>query len=108
MPVSPEIIGPTTLAITQAISSFNTFLPDLASIRKKTPDDDPAFAGDVRMGEIAAVALTIGIGTIMSGLTGDPTPALVSLLVSVALVILYESTLRGERPMEGVVVNVGN
>jgi hypothetical protein len=52
------------------------------------------------MGEIAATALTLGVGVIASSLTGSSVPAITALLVSALLVALYESTLRMDRPME--------
>lgn len=100
MPVPPEIIGPTTLALTQGVAAFHTFLPSLTDIRKNTPHNDPAFAADVRMGEVASVALTVGIGVIASSLTGSSVPALVSLVAALGLVVMYESVLRSDRPLE--------
>jgi hypothetical protein len=100
MPVPPEIIGPTTLALTQGIASFHTFIPSLSDIRKNNPADNPDFAADVRMGEVASVALTVGIGVIASSLTGSSVPALVSLVVALGLVVMYESVLRSDRPLE--------
>ena len=98
--IDPNLIGPTTLALSQAIGAFNAFLPDITEIRKHTPDNDPEFAADVRMGEVAAVALTIGVGTVLSSLTGSSAPVTVGLLVAIGLVALYEYTLRQNKPME--------
>lgn len=100
MPVDPSLIGPSTLAISQAVTAFNSFLPKLADIRKSHPTEDPAFAADVRMGEVAAVALTVGVGAVASSLTGSPVPTVVAVVVAVGLVLMYESTLRADRPME--------
>lgn len=93
MPVDAGLIGPSTLALTQAVGSFNTFLPKLSEIRKST-GDDPAFVNDVRTGEIAAVALTVGVGAVVSSLTGSPVPTVVAVLASLGLVVMYETTLR--------------
>lgn len=101
MPIDPGLIGPTTLAVTQAIGAFNTYLPNLSEIRKKNVADDPAFAADVRTGEVAAVALTVGVGVIVSSLTGSSAPAIVGLIVALGLVFMYETTLRADRPLEG-------
>ena len=98
--VDGSLIGPSTLAISQAVGSFNAFLPKLTDIRKANPNDDPSFAADVRTGEVAAVALTIGVGAIVSSLTQSSVPVTVGLITAVGLVILYESTLRADRPME--------
>lgn len=94
MAVDPYVIGPTTLAITSAIEGFNRFLPPLTEIRRKNTEDDPMFAKDVRVGELAAVALTIGTGVIASSLTGSNVPAVVGLITAAGLVLLYESVLR--------------
>lgn len=90
-------VGAASLALTQALGSFNSFLPPLTEIRKHTPTD-VVFVKDVRSGEIAAVVVTMGVGAVMSSLTKDPTPAIVALVISVGLVGVYEWTLRQNRP----------
>jgi hypothetical protein len=100
MPVDPGILGPATLAISSGVSAFQSFLPKLSEIRKASPSDDPSFAADVRMGEVAAVAVTVGVGAVASSLTGSPTPAVVAVVIAVGLVVMYESTLNADRPME--------
>lgn len=96
--IDPSLIGPTTLAISQAISSFQSFLPPISDIRKNDPITNPDFADDVRIGEIAAVAITLGVGAIVSSITGSNAPATVGLIVAIGLVILYETTLRKTKP----------
>lgn len=85
------------LAMTQAIGAFTTFLPPLTDVRKGSLSD-PDFAADVRVGEVAASALTIGVGAIVSSLTGSPTPTIVAGITALGLVVLYESTLRNGAP----------
>jgi hypothetical protein len=87
------------LGVTQGITTFTTLLPPLSDIRKADPSDT-SFAGDVRMGEVAAVTLTLGIGVISSSLTGSPVPAATSVLMCFILLCVYESALRGDRPFE--------
>lgn len=98
--VSPELIGPSTLALSQGISAFMTFLPSLSDVRKANPGEDVSMAADVRLGEVAAVALTVGVGAVASSLTGSPVPAVVAVTVSILMLCVYESTLRADRPME--------
>lgn len=86
------------MVLGQTITSFTTFLPSLADVRKAGPDNAD-MAGDVRLGEIAAGALALGIGAIASSLLGDPTPILVAAVMVVALIFVYETALRGNRPM---------
>jgi hypothetical protein len=100
MPVDPGLIGPATLAISSGMSAFQSFLPKLSDIRKADPVNDPSFAADVRMGEIAAVAVTVGVGAVASSLTGSPVPTVVAVVIAVGLVVMYESTLVAQRPME--------
>lgn len=95
------LIGPTSLALTSAISSFSQFLPNMADIRKNDPINNPEFAADVRMGELAAVAVTMGVGLIVSNLTGHPAATYVALVASLGFILLYESALRAQKPMEG-------
>lgn len=89
-----DVLGPATLAITQGISAFHSFLPPFTEIRRHSLGDDVAFAKDVRMGEVAAVATTMGIGVISSSLTGSPIPTYVAGISALLLVVLYESALR--------------
>jgi hypothetical protein len=98
--VPPELIGPATLAVSQGISAFTTFLPSISDIRKANPGEDVSMAADVRLGEVAAVALTVGVGAVASSLTGSPVPVVVAVTVSVLMVCMYEATLRADRPME--------
>ena len=87
--IDPALIGPTTLAISQAVGSFTTFLPSLSEIRKNDPVNNPEFTADVRMGEVAAVSITLGVGVIVSSLTGSSAPAIVALVACLGLIVLY-------------------
>lgn len=98
--MNPNIFGPASLAMTQGFTAFNAFLPKLTDVRKNNPADNPDFAGDVRLGEIAAAGLTLGMGLMISSLTGSPAPTVVAALLAFGLVFMYESVLRADRPME--------
>lgn len=100
MAIPADAIGPTTLALTQAVGAFNAFLPHLSEIRKTDPNRDPSFAADVRMGEVAACALTVGVGAIATSMTGSSAPLVVAVIAAAGLVFMYESTLRAHLPME--------
>lgn len=97
--VDPGIAGAATLGITQGIGAFQFFLPRLSDVRKGGMDD-PELVGDVRMGEVAAITLCVGVGAIVSSLTGSTVPVIVSIVVSAILICLYEAALRGDRPFE--------
>lgn len=100
MPIDPGLIGPTTMGLTQSISLFQGFLPKFNDIRKENPMSNPDFVQDVRMGELAAALLTIGIGAVMSSLTGTPYPALISVISALGLIMLYESALRANAKVD--------
>lgn len=97
---SSDMFGPATLAVTQGIAAFHSFLPPFTEIRRTTPEDNAAFAADVRMGEVAAVTTTMGLGLIVSSLTGNPLPVYTSAVMCLILVCLYETTLRSKQPLE--------
>lgn len=94
-------IGVATLALTQGFAQFQVFLPKLSEVRRATIDTHPDIAADVRVGEIAAVAGTMGVGIIASSLSGSPLPAYTSLIVCALMVCIYESVLRSH-PVEGL------
>lgn len=93
MAVDPNVIGPATLSMTQALSLFDSFLPKFTDLGKADPNDINVVR-DVRMGELAAVLMTLGIGGMTSALTGSSVPAVVALVTCTGLVLLYESALR--------------
>lgn len=99
-------VGTAALAITQGIGAFNNFLPKLSEVRKHSIND-PEFVADVRVGEFAAAALTVGVGAMVSSLTGDPVPTILAFIMAVGLIVLYESTLRADRPMEPKTTHTG-
>lgn len=101
MPDRAVTISVSMLAVGQGIAVFNTMMPPITEIRKRTPDTDPEFAADVRVAEIVGSVITLGIGLIMSSLSQSSLPALVAIMVAAGLTITYECVLRSWRPMEG-------
>lgn len=88
----PEIIGPATLSVTQAVGSFFAFLPPLRDIRQGNVTDE--IAKDVRTGEVAATVVALGVGMVITAITGSPTPVFVAALIAVILIATYELVLR--------------
>lgn len=93
-----DVLGPASLALSSSIGSFQFFLPRLSDVRKADPTIDVDIVGDVRLGEVAAIAMCTAIGAIGSSLSGSVVPMVVASLVSIILVAVYESALRGDRP----------
>lgn len=96
----PAILGAATIGLSQGLSSASQFLPKLSEVRRAHAESSPDIVGDVRMGEIATAVVTIGVGAIVSSLTGSSIPTVVAALISLVLIVLYETALRGERLME--------
>ena len=105
--LDPAIIGLTMQAVSQAASAFAQYVPKLTDVRKAEPDD-LSMMGDVRIGEIAAVTLTVGVGVIASGLTGSPAPSIIAAIMCLVMLALYESALRGDKPFEPRPIPVEN
>lgn len=91
-----EVLGPASLAAGQAISSFTTFLPKLSDVRSSNAAAEPGMVGDVRLGEVAASAVTLGIGIIASSLSGSSIPMYAAAFVALILIVVYETALRGD------------
>lgn len=92
-----DMLGPASLALSSSISSFQFFLPRLSDVRKADMNDGD-MVGDVRLGEVAAIAVCTAVGAIGSSLSGSVVPMVVAGIVSVVLVCVYETALRKDRP----------
>ena len=90
---NPEALGPASLAVGQSVTSFSIFLPKFTDVRQANPKDDTMIK-DLRLGEIGAATVAIGVGLILSSISGQPAPAVVSVIMVVILVALYEKALR--------------
>lgn len=104
--MNPDMLGPASLTVTQGIVAYSMFLPRFTDVRRNNPADNPDFAGDVRTGEVAATALTLGVGAIASYYTGSPAPVMTALFVAAVMIFVYESTLRSRAPFEGKLLTV--
>lgn len=97
--VDPVTLSTTTIAMTTAVGAFYQMLPPISQVRRES-EANPEFAADVRVGEVAASVIALGIGAIAGSLSQSATPVVVSIMLSASLVFLYETTLRSNRPME--------
>lgn len=78
------------------MSGFTTFLPPLREIRQATPGD-ATMRHDVRYGQCAAGTLAVGVGGLMSWLTGSSTPIYIAIFTTLLYAAIYEMALRDER-----------
>ena len=84
--------GAVLIAVTSSVGVFTALLPEFADVRKSVGNED--MTNDVRMGELASVALVVGIGLIATSVIDSPAPAIAAVVVSAALVLMYESVLQ--------------
>lgn len=88
-----ELLGPTNIAIGSATAAFMGFMPKFTDVRRANADD-AAMRADVKLAEIAAFAVAMGTGLIVSNITGSPFPAIVTLLMCAVLIACYRSAMR--------------
>lgn len=89
----PESMGVAAISLGQTFGFFQSYMPPIADVRKSTPHDK-SMVGDVRIGEVASLAGSFGVGIIIAWITKDPTPVYVSVLVCALMIAVYEMTLR--------------
>lgn len=87
------------VSLGQTVSAYSFFLPPLREVRQAGRDDS-AMRGDVRMGEVAAFAVTTSIAVMISSMVNSQVPLLTSLILAGVVFALYEIALNGERVME--------
>lgn len=91
MPDRPVEFGVATLAVTQAVGAFTAFLPNFTEVGKANKEE---IAGQVRLGETAAVVIALSVGALLSWLTGSSLPFFVAAIMTFILVAMYEVALR--------------
>jgi hypothetical protein len=99
-----EDLGIGLLSLGQGVAAFNLFMPSLSTVRAATPGD-MVVSHDVRMGEIGASAVTLGIGGIIGWAVKSPIPVYIAAGVAVMYTALYETTLHKIRPVESSLVD---
>lgn len=87
-----EMYGAAVLSVTQGFGAFMAFLPKISDVRKALPTD-PDIVADVRVGELAGAIITLGVGGIVSSLTGSSIPMVTAAFMAVVIIALYESVL---------------
>lgn len=89
--VNEQTASVSLLAVTSGVGFFTSLLPSLADVRKATGDAD--MINDVRLGEAAALGLTIAVGLMASSFTDSPVPAMIAIGASLGMVVMYENVL---------------
>jgi hypothetical protein len=87
--IRPEL-GSSSLAISQSVIAFTAFLPNFVEVGRADKDQ---IAGEVRLGETAAVVIGLAIGGLLSYLSGSYVPLFIAAIMSAILVAMYETAL---------------
>lgn len=90
---SDAATGISVTVASMMMSGFTSFLPTLREVRQGSKDD-PKMVNDVRYGQLAAGMLAIGIGIMMSWLSGSKTPLYVAIFATLLYAMIYELALR--------------
>lgn len=85
-----------TVSLGQTVIAYTYFLPRLSEVRRAQPDDE-LMRGDVRLGQIAAAALSGGIGITLSYMTQSPLPVYVAAFIAIIIAVVYQYAMSGER-----------
>jgi hypothetical protein len=99
MQVDGAIMAAATVSLGQSITAYSFFLPAIREVRQANPRD-AQMRGDVRMGQLAAGAVSLSVGVMLAYLTGSIIPLAVTVLTGVVIAALYETALNGERLFE--------
>lgn len=99
MAVDGSIMAAATVSLGQSVSAYSFFLPPLREVRQ-APVHDSTMRGDVRMGQVAAGIVSVGVGVMLSYLVGSAIPLAVAVLTAVMVAVIYETALGGERIFE--------
>jgi hypothetical protein len=81
-------VAASTIAIGQTVTAYQFFLPRLSDVRR-ADSGEPEVRGDVVMGQLAAGALSIGVGAMISWLTGSAIPVMIALFTAGIIAAIY-------------------
>lgn len=95
MAVDGAIMAAATVSLGQSVTAYSFFLPPLREVRRASTHDS-AMRGDVRMGQVAAAAVTLSVGAMLSYLVGSAVPLTVAMLTAFVIAALYQTALNGE------------
>jgi hypothetical protein len=90
---NPEALGPASISVGTATSAFAGFMPRFSDIRRADPGDE-GMRKDIRLGAIAATAVGMGTGIIVSSVSGSPVPTVVAAIMCLILVWCYGNAMK--------------
>lgn len=93
--VDTTALSVSSVAVGQTVGAYQFLMPRLAEVRQAGAED-VAMARDVYIGQVAAAALSIGVGMMLTVLTGSKLPVVVSVFVALIIGGMYHYALRSE------------
>lgn len=93
------VIAAATVSLGQSMTAYSFFLPPLREVRRANPND-PLIRGDVRMGQVAAGAVTLAVGVMLSYLVNSKVPLIVAVIIALVIAAAYETALGNEGVFE--------
>jgi undecaprenyl pyrophosphate phosphatase UppP len=97
--IDPAAATAATVSLGQTVAAFTFFLPKLSEVRQAARDDS-LVRGDVRLGQVAATALAVGVGLMMYKLSDSIAPVTIAVLTSLIVGAIYEVAMDTERLFE--------
>lgn len=95
MPESGSVQAAAAVSVGQAVTVYSLFLPPLTEVRHSVADD-PVMRGDVRTGQFGAAVVVVGVGFVLSNMTGSMVPVAVAVFMSAVIAAVYETAMRQE------------
>jgi hypothetical protein len=92
-------ITASTIAIGQTVFTYSYFLPRLQEVRRAERNDS-MMRGDVLLGQLAAGAVSVTVGMLLTWMTGSSMPVMTTIAIAVIIAVIYQYALVGERVME--------
>lgn len=83
------------IAVGQTITAYQFFLPSLSEVRRAIPGPygNRDVVADVYMGQVAAGAVSIGVGAMLASVTGSRMPVYISVFIAAIIGGMYHYAL---------------
>jgi len=83
-------VSAATISLGQTVVAYQFFLPRLDTVRNANPEE---IRGDVMLGQVAAGALSLSVGLLLSSMTGSHLPTFTALFIAVVIAAVYQYAL---------------
>jgi hypothetical protein len=83
-----------SVAIGQTVAAYSFFLPRLPDVRE-APRDDTTMVNNVRLGQVAAGAVSMTVAGLLTWLTRSPIPVITTLVIAAVLAAVYQVAMFG-------------